>query len=180
MTHKTGRPNHQLPTRLRVALPNAPFAQPGPPAGSPRSVGANLVAALARGQHAFPSRATPSLPAFAPLASNSSAWTNSFGGRRPRGASKSIINSPAKPGQGRGGVAARGEAVGRAPGPRFGLGAIHVPAHKVREGQSPSPLAPPRASRSPPRSLCLPCLQARTSPRLAGRVTAQPRRGLEH
>lgn len=23
MTHKTGRPNHQLPTRLRVELPNA-------------------------------------------------------------------------------------------------------------------------------------------------------------
>lgn len=80
MTHKTGRPNHQLPTRLRVALPNAPFAQPGPPAGSPRSVGANQVAARSRELRGFPSQETPSLLAFMLLARNSSAWTNSLEG----------------------------------------------------------------------------------------------------
>ena len=80
MTHKTGRPNHQLPTRLRVALPNAPFIRPGPPAGSPRSVRASQLAARSCGQRGFPSQATPSLPAFAPLASSFSAWTNSLEG----------------------------------------------------------------------------------------------------
>lgn len=80
MTHKTGRPNHQLPALLRVALPNAPFARPGPPASSPRSVGANQVAARSCGLRGFPSQATPSLLAFAPLPSNSSAWTNSLEG----------------------------------------------------------------------------------------------------
>lgn len=82
MTYKTGRPNHQLPTHLRVAPPNAPFAGPGPPAGSlwTRLVRVNQVATRSRWQGGFPSRATPALPAFALLASNSSAWTNSWEG----------------------------------------------------------------------------------------------------
>lgn len=54
-----------------------------------------------------------------------------------------------------------------------------MPADKVREGQSPSPPSstPPRPPAPPEASACR-AFQARTSPRLPGRVTARPGEGL--
>lgn len=85
MTHKTGRPNHQLPTRLRVELPNAPLVRPGPPAGSPRARLEPLSGGLIKWL-LIPVGSAASLPGRPPrsqpllLASNSSAWTNSWEG----------------------------------------------------------------------------------------------------
>lgn len=100
-------------------------------------------------QRGFPSPATPALLASALLASNSSAWTNSW-----EGAGRAEpVNQSLTPRRGLGqGRERRPEPSprGERKAPPSGLGAIHAPTNRVREGGSRQGLLGPSARRAFP------------------------------
>lgn len=124
MTHKTRRPNHQLPTLLHVAPSQSAF-RPGrasrgfalPGQDWSRPEGANQVALPFHRHQGISSRATPALSASALLASNSSAWTNSWEGA---GLSEPVNQSlTPRRGQAKGGSSGQSRVRGSSARPAF-------------------------------------------------------------
>lgn len=103
------------------------------------------MASRSRGQHGFPSQATPALLAFAPLASNSSAWTNSWEGA---GRAEPVNQSLTPQGDlARGGSGGQGRGCGAAarPPPRVGSG----PRASGQGARRLVPLGPPDSFQKP-------------------------------